>query len=209
MLTITVRELLLADVFRCSKVLAGEEGLDARISNIYVVDSPLVHENVTEGTFVLTTGFYLLEDEELQVSLVEEMARKKAAVLGVDLCVLKELPAAMKQKADECGVAIISVHGRFADIVEFITSHVFFRHSQEFVNKGTIYVRLLECANQNSLQGVAEKLYHWTGLGTVIIHGQHICQFPKGVLPCGVLEDQDRWKIYREDGGSPPSHRSR
>lgn len=201
MLTITVRELLLSDLFRHSRVLAGEKGLDARISNIYVIDAPVVDDNVTEGTFALTTGYYLLEDEELQVSLIEELAKRKAAVLGVDLSFLKELPDGMKQKADECGLAIISVYGRYADIVEFITSHVFFKYSQEFVNKGAIYVRLLECANQNSLEGVAKQLYKWTGLGTAIIHGQQVYQCPEGFLPGGVLEQQNRWKIRKEDEG--------
>ncbi|NLL17405.1 MAG: hypothetical protein GX262_00085 [Clostridia bacterium] len=203
MLTITVRELLLADFFRRSEVLAGEEGLDAKISTIYVVDSPLVYDNVIEGTFALTAGFYLLENEELQVSLVEELAKRKAAVLGVDLWLLKELPEAMKQKADECGLPIISVHDPYSDIVEFITSHIFFKYSREFVNKGAIYVRLLESANQNGLQGVAKNLYQWTGLGTAIIHGQKAHQFPEGFLPDGIIEAQEKWKIDRVDEGSP------
>lgn len=202
MLTITVKELLLADFFRHSKVLAGEKGLEAKISNIYVVDSPLAYDNVAEGTFVLTTGYYLLDNEELQVSLIEELAKRKAAVLGMDLSLLKELPEAMKQKADECGLAIISVHGFYADIVEFITSHMFFKYSQEFVNKGTIYVRLLECANQNSLQGVAQQLHQWTGLGIVIIHGQQVYQFPEDFLPHGIMEHQDQWKIQAGNEGA-------
>lgn len=202
MLTITVRELLLADFFRHSKVLAGEAGLDAKITNIYVLDSPLAYDNVTEGTFALTTGYYLLDNEELQVSLVEELAKRKAAVLGVDLSLLKELPVVMKQKANECGLAIISVHGLYADIVEFINSHMFFKYSQEFINKGTIYVRLLECANQHSLQGVAKQLHQWTGLGTVIIHGQQVYQFPGGFLPEGIIEHQEQWEILKGDKSS-------
>lgn len=199
MLRITVRELFLADFFRHSKILAGEKGLDAKISSIYVVDSPFAYEHVTEGTFALTSGFFLVENEELQVTLIEELAKRKAAVLGVDLSVLKELPEAMRQKADECGLPVFSVHHRYSDIVEFITSNIFFKNSQEFINKGTIYVRLLESANRNSLQGVAKNLHQWTGLGTVIIHGQKVYQFPKGFLPEGIMEAQEQWIIEQGD----------
>jgi len=102
---IILQELLNTDVFRESEVLAGEQGLCRKVTSVNVLDAPDGYKYMKEGALVVTTGFSLLNKPEDQLMLIENLAEKKVAALGIKLRFFNyKLPEIMKKKADEVGL---------------------------------------------------------------------------------------------------------
>ncbi|MEM9775526.1 MAG: PucR family transcriptional regulator ligand-binding domain-containing protein, partial [Chloroflexota bacterium] len=106
---LTVRQALELPVFEKTQLVAGESGLDNRISWVHTVDAPDAHyEYDRDGVLMLTSGLSLSNSPDLQSSLVPHLHSKKFA--GLVICTgqyLDDVPEHMRDQADDLGFPII------------------------------------------------------------------------------------------------------
>lgn len=88
--SLTVRDVLRLRVFDGSRVVAGEAGLDRPVLWSHVVDMPEPAPWVPEGYFLLTTGYSWPKDAAAQRELIEALAVR--GVAGVGLAVGRYVP---------------------------------------------------------------------------------------------------------------------
>lgn len=69
---LTVKELLETEEFRDFKVIAGEQGLDRKVSSVTVMDAPDIYQWLRGGEILMTTGYLWRND----ISFLEELIRK-------------------------------------------------------------------------------------------------------------------------------------
>lgn len=188
MAKIPLRELLATDFFRESKILAGESKIDNEITSVNVIDSPLGYKYVSEGAFVVTSAYYLLDDTKQQILLLKNLAERRIAALGIDLCFFNQLPREMKLTADEYNLPIVSLNCYFYEVLDYLSSNIYLRRTKDLLRTEKIYDNLLKIVTDRSFKGVAQALNKWTGLDAFVCYERKVYQSPENFLPPNILE---------------------
>lgn len=194
---ISLRELLDSDFFRDSEVLAGEKGLANKVTSVNVLDAPDGPKYMKAGALVVTTAYSLLNNPEDQLTVIEKLAEKKVAALGIKLRFFNyRLPEIMKKRADELGLPIISISNEYAyaDILEFLMGNLLLRQTKTFLHKDKVYEQLISSAESDGLQGVAQLLHKWTGLAVALFFEGDSFYAPAAFLPENFLECSSYWQ---------------
>lgn len=124
---LTLRDVLNWDLLASHEVIAGAQGLDAEVRSVTVIDAPDAVNWVKVHELVVTTTFPVHDNPGALVHLVEQLAARKAAGLGVKLTrYLREVPANALARADELGLTVVSLPGSLAwsDLIGAIFSNV-------------------------------------------------------------------------------------
>ncbi|HHV58096.1 MAG TPA: PucR family transcriptional regulator [Firmicutes bacterium] len=109
-MAITVREALTIGPLVHSAVLAGASGLDRVIKTVTVLEAPDSHEWIKGNELALTIGYMYKDKPELLAPLVEELARRGAASLGIKFKrYLSDVPQAVREKADRLGFPVLAI----------------------------------------------------------------------------------------------------
>ncbi|WP_243647157.1 PucR family transcriptional regulator [Scopulibacillus darangshiensis] len=111
-------------------VIAGKKGLDRMISSINSYDAPDVINWLKQGDLVLTTGYVFKNDEQTQIKVIEEMAKRNCAGLGIKInSELETLPEVMIRIADDNHVPLIKIpyHLSLSDMILSIFREMFAR----------------------------------------------------------------------------------
>lgn len=99
---LTMAEVLRIPPLDCCSVVAGHRGLTRRVQSVNSFDAPDVVPWYKTGELVLTTGYVIKNDEVAQVKLVQQMAKRECAGLGIKVNHFSsEFPALLLQAADE------------------------------------------------------------------------------------------------------------
>ena len=122
----TVGELLSLDVIRrgSPQVVAGSEGLEARVRWVHVLELADAAHLLQGGEFVLTTGIALPSEPSLLARFAVELAAAGASALAVELGrrFVRVLPSALVHAAADSGLTLIAFEREvpFVDITEAV-----------------------------------------------------------------------------------------
>lgn len=109
-MALTVRQCLEIDAWKGVKVVAGEQGLDRNVSFINIMEVPEVVRWMKGGELLLTAGYAFKDHPKLQKELVDDLARKQVAGLGIKPGqYLKEIPPAIIEHANQVGLPILEL----------------------------------------------------------------------------------------------------
>lgn len=109
-MALTVRQCLEIDAWKDVKVIAGERGLDRKVSFINIMEVPEVVRWMKGGELLLTAGYAFKDNAKLQRELVDDLCQKQIAGLGIKPGqYLLEIPADIIDHANEVGLPILEL----------------------------------------------------------------------------------------------------
>ncbi len=107
---LTVREMLGEDAMRGTRIIAGADGLDRVVRRLNVMTVPNIVRWTKQDEFLLTTGYPLPRQPGEFGLLIEQLAAKGLAGLGVKLDeYLAEVPEDAVELADRAGFPILVI----------------------------------------------------------------------------------------------------
>jgi len=107
---LTVREMLGQDAMRGTRIIAGADGLDRVVRRLNVMTVPNIVRWTKQDEFLLTTGYPLPREPGEFGRLIEQLAAKGLAGLGVKLDeYLAEVPADAVELADRAAFPIVVI----------------------------------------------------------------------------------------------------
>ena len=107
---LTVREMLGQDAMRGTRIIAGADGLDRVVRRLNVMTVPNIVRWTKQDEFLLTTGYPLPRESGEFGRLIEQLAAKGLAGLGVKLDeYLAEVPADAVELADQAAFPILVI----------------------------------------------------------------------------------------------------
>ena len=107
---LTVREMLGQDAMRGARIIAGADGLDRVVRRLNVMTVPNIVRWTKQDEFLLTTGYPLPREPGEFGRLIEQLAAKGLAGLGVKLDeYLAEVPDDAVELADRAGFPIVVI----------------------------------------------------------------------------------------------------
>jgi PucR family transcriptional regulator, purine catabolism regulatory protein len=107
---LTVREMLGQDAMRGTRIIAGADGLDRVVRRLNVMTVPNIVRWTKQDEFLLTTGYPLPRQPGEFGALIEQLAAKGLAGLGVKLDeYLAEVPADAVALADQAAFPIVVI----------------------------------------------------------------------------------------------------
>jgi PucR family transcriptional regulator, purine catabolism regulatory protein len=107
---LTVREMLGQDAMRGTRIIAGADGLDRLVRRLNVMTVPNIVRWTKQDEFLLTTGYPLPREPGEFGRLIEQLAAKGLAGLGVKLDeYLAEVPADAVELADRAAFPIVVI----------------------------------------------------------------------------------------------------
>ncbi|MFG6149401.1 PucR family transcriptional regulator [Halobacillus sp. B23F22_1] len=99
----SIHTILGRDHFKCASVVAGNKGLDRLVKWVHVFEITEVRENLKGGELVLSTGFGWKENDELFLSLLEQLIERNVAGLCIEL-------GSFIHKIPEAAIALANKH---------------------------------------------------------------------------------------------------
>lgn len=91
-------------------VVAGLDGLDREINSINIVDSPDPGPWVSQGQFILTTGYVFRDDPDEQVKLIRLLVQQGCAGLAIKFArFISEPPLFMIKEANRLRLPLINI----------------------------------------------------------------------------------------------------
>ena len=107
---LTVREMLGQDAMRGTRIIAGADGLDRVVRRLNVMTVPNIVRWTKQDEFLLTTGYPLPREPGEFGALIEQLAAKGLAGLGVKLDeYLAEVPPDAVELADRAAFPIVVI----------------------------------------------------------------------------------------------------
>ncbi|WP_182303570.1 PucR family transcriptional regulator [Cohnella cholangitidis] len=199
----TVKSLFDVPHFKDAVLLGGGSGLERPISRINVMEVPDVVDWVRPGELLMTTGYPFKHDPELLVPLIEQLAQKGVAALGVKTKrFFDAVPNVAIEAADKHGIPLIELPPgtTFSDVVREVMERVLVSESKDL----TIL--------QGRVQRLSHVLLHGDGLPAYLSHLQAMIRNPVILLdphnrttaspeaePLCRLVEESEWGKFRTD----------
>jgi purine catabolism regulator len=146
-LGLSLEAVLELDCLRGATVLAGHGGLDRIVSRLNVMEVPDILPWVRPHELLLTTGYPLRSIPDTLPALVQELADRGLAGIGVKLGrYLDELPAAMLSEADRVGLPIVALPDcvGFDDVINQVLTAVLNRQAAVLARADEVHRALLD-----------------------------------------------------------------
>lgn len=108
------------DFFDCLKdkgftLLAGMNGLNMEIMTINMMENPDTLKWIKPGEFLLTTGYFMKNNEELQLDFIKQLSNIKAAGIGIkENRYIKELSQKIIEEANKINLPIIIIPYKYS-----------------------------------------------------------------------------------------------
>lgn len=144
---LSVRAVLGVDCLRGAAILAGHGGLDRIVSRLNVMEVPDILPWVRPDQLLLTTGYPLRKVPDTLPALVQELADRGLAGIGVKLGrYLDHLPAEMLAEADRVGLPIIALPDDvgFDDVINQVLTAVLNRQAAVLARADEVHRALLD-----------------------------------------------------------------
>lgn len=127
-MTLTVEEMLQIGDLKDVEVVAGERGLSNRVvKTVVVIDVPNAGQWIRGGEFLLTSGYLFANDMLSFIDLVDSLAQKNAAALGVKVGrFLNKIPDEAISKANKYNFPILKIptYMNHVDIINPVLSAI-------------------------------------------------------------------------------------
>ena len=123
----SVRDALGLPCLSGAKVVAGEKGLDRQVRFVTVMDAPGGYDWVRGGELMLSSGYFLSKEVELQDRFVIDLKKWGVAAFGMKpKRFLSGMPPQMIQQANELGVPLIELpyHLAWVDVISPVLAEV-------------------------------------------------------------------------------------
>jgi purine catabolism regulator len=125
---LTIEEMLQIGDLKDVEVLAGERGLPSRVvKTVVVIDVPNAGQWIRGGEFLLTSGYLFADNEFSFIDLVDSLALKNAAALGVKIGrFLSKIPDEAISKANKYNFPILKIptYMNHVDIINPVLSAI-------------------------------------------------------------------------------------
>ena len=144
---LSLRAVLEMDCLQGATVLAGHGGLDRIVSRLNVMEVPDILPWVRHHELLLTTGYPLRSVPDTLPALVQELADRGLAGIGVKLGrYLDQLPAAMLAEADRVGLPIIALPDGvgFDDVINQVLTAVLNRQAEVLARADEVHRALVD-----------------------------------------------------------------
>ena len=141
------------------KLMTDTADLQAEITNINIIDNPDSYDWLSSGDFLLTTGYFLRDDEAMQCQLVRELSELGCVGLAIKTRrYLDVIPEAMLEEANRLGFPLINIPVQYP--LSKICKVVFGRLSGGGVEKADRFVSLYHSITESMLEadGVSRML---------------------------------------------------
>lgn len=145
----TIKDILQLFQDRSVRLAAGYGGIDNDVTSVNIMDAPDIWNWVKRGDLILTTAYTVKDDPALQERLIRELSAAGSAGLGIKTKrFLPEIPAAMKQVAEELNFPILElpVELSLAEIMNPIISSIAARQSYILQRSNEIHKALTKVA---------------------------------------------------------------
>lgn len=129
----TIADVLERPVFRCAKLVAGEQGTNRRVGWVHVLEITNVSPFVSRDDLILTTGLWLTRKGEEHAEYMEQLISSEAAGLCVELGTsIHEIPPEILELAERHHFPVIVFEQpvRFVEITQDIHSLLINRHHE-------------------------------------------------------------------------------
>ncbi len=144
---LSLRAVLELDCLHGATLLAGHGGLDRIVSRLNVMEVPDILPWVRPHELLLTTGYPLRSIPDTLPALVQELADRGLAGIGVKLGrYLDELPAAMLAEADRVDLPIVALPDGvgFDDVINQVLTAVLNRQAAVLARADEVHRALLD-----------------------------------------------------------------
>lgn len=129
-----VRDIFSEPVFRGFKWIAGEKGGEREIRNINMMDAPDIIDYLKPDDWLVTSGYHLQNQSDFFLELVDKMARKGCAALGVKTDrFMNGIPNEVIEFADRVNFPLIFIPNRIplVDIVNQTLTSILHARTEE------------------------------------------------------------------------------
>lgn len=119
--------------------IAGKGGKENVITGVNIMDNPDTIRFLIGGELILSTGYFLINDDNLRRNFIHDLAEKKCAGLGIALKrYLDKLPETMIEEAERLNFPIISIpfEQNFAEISMMVYRKIL---KEEMSNTESVY----------------------------------------------------------------------
>lgn len=149
------------------KLIAGEKGLQKVMEKVNLLDNPDMIRWIKDGEFLITAGYILNEDQQLQQTFISELEKHHCVGLGIKLKrYMDKVPQVMLEQAEEYSLPIIELpyDRSFAEITSFLYRRIFRQEISEEKQYALIYNRISEIVirdrgRQELLQAIGDVVY--------------------------------------------------
>lgn len=144
---ISLEKLLELDILKDSKVLAGNEGLNNKITKVNVMEVPDIIDWVSKGEFLITTAYSIRDNLEILEEIIPKLKEKGVAGLGIKVGrYVKELPEYIIKLANTINFPILEVpiSVSHTDIISSILTQV--------INEQTTLLLEVERYNKEAME---------------------------------------------------------
>lgn len=136
-MSITIKHLLKQITHNEMTCVAGENGLDARIENVTVIDSPEILNWLRGGELVVSTGYVSYNNTAILNGLIAGLKEKGAVGLGIKVNrYYRDVPEILIEEGNRLGFPVfaISYEMRMSDIMKLVYAN-FFTDSMSKIEK--------------------------------------------------------------------------
>lgn len=156
--------------------IAGEGGKENIITGVNIMDNPDTIRFLSGGELILSTGYFLQNDDHLRKNFIHDLAEKKCAGLGIALKrYIDTLPSSMLEEADRLNFPIISVpfEQNFAEISMMIYREILKEEISETETIYQMYRKLNEIIiHDHSLRDTMNSIYELTKCHVILTNNR-------------------------------------
>lgn len=124
----TVKELLCLSKLKSIELAAGKDGMNRVVTGAVMLDNPEMVDWMREGELLLTTGYVLKENPELQEEILYALLKNKASGLAIKTRrYFDEIPEVITAKAEQLDFPVLRLpyYMSLSEISEIINRHVY------------------------------------------------------------------------------------
>lgn len=202
---LTVGEALGIGIMQRARVIAGAGGLDRVIRSITVMDTPDIKNWLRGGELLLSNIFVIKDNPDEQVRLIQDLADRGAAGLGIKLKRYVEfIPARMVELADGLNLPLIEmpVDCAWIDVMVPLYTEIINRQAVHLSRAREIHDTFTRAALEGrGIQGVLDLLSSLTHSQTVMVdpEGKILAASPPGSWEEATVKEE----LGRAAGGEP------
>ena len=177
---ITVREALFLPSLGRGRLVAGERGLERRITSVNMMEVPDIGAYVRAGELLVTTAYPLRNDARAVNELVQMLANRGLAALALKPGrYIEALPEPMIRAADTLGFPVVELpdDASFNDILADVLGSILNRHALQLERSRAIHDRLTAVALAGgSLHDLIDALSSLVGCASAVCdaHGERV-----------------------------------
>lgn len=125
---VTLKELLSLKKLNAVSLAAGSDGIQRAVSGAVMLDNPEMVDWMRDGEMLLTTGYVLKENPDIQDDFLLSLIKNKASCLAIKTRrYLDEIPKNMIETANSNGFPILQLpyYMSLSEISEIINKHIY------------------------------------------------------------------------------------